>query len=56
MTNNPHKIADLKKYGLSHIEQEAMPAFQNEHNQSYLKTKNEKLHHTIDFNLKKSSS
>lgn len=47
LTNNPAKIADLQKYGIKNVVREAMPVFYNEHNQTYLKTKKEKLNHII---------
>lgn len=51
LTNNPDKVNDLLKFGIARVEREAIPAFQNEHNQFYLKTKRDKLHHAINFNL-----
>lgn len=51
LTNNPNKISDLKDYGITEVEQERMPSFHNEYNQTYLKTKNDKLKHTINFDL-----
>lgn len=48
LTNNPDKINDLIKYGIPQVEREIMPPFQNIHNQFYLKTKRDKLHHTIN--------
>lgn len=45
LTNNPHKIINLKKYGDFDIERVAMPVFSNEYNIRYLKTKKEKLNH-----------
>src|SRR3989338_10295251 len=47
LTNNPAKIADLKKYGISDVKMEMMPSFLNEHNKHYLKIKKNKLHHFI---------
>ena len=47
LTNNPAKIADLKKYGISDVKMEMMPSFSNEHNKNYLKIKKNKLHHFI---------
>jgi 3,4-dihydroxy 2-butanone 4-phosphate synthase/GTP cyclohydrolase II len=51
LTNNPRKINDLKKYGISHIDRTSMPSFHNEHNQRYLTTKKLKLNHTINFDF-----
>ena len=47
LTNNPKKIAGLKKYGIATIELEKIPVFCSEENKHYLKTKKEKLHHKI---------
>ena len=47
LTNNPGKISDLKKYGISEVILESMPAFFTEHNKNYLNTKKEKLMHLI---------
>lgn len=49
LTNNPNKLNDMEKYGISRVEREAMPAFDNEHNRFYLETKNTKLKHDINF-------
>lgn len=49
LTNNLHKIEDLKKYGIEQVERAALPSFHNEHNQHYLQTKQEKLAHVINF-------
>src|SRR5579885_7836 len=49
LTNNPKKINDLKKYGISRIEREPMPSFENEQNHFYLQTKHLKLNHAINF-------
>jgi 3,4-dihydroxy 2-butanone 4-phosphate synthase / GTP cyclohydrolase II len=51
LTNNPLKINDIKKYGITHATQEIMPIFCNEHNKNYLITKKEKLNHQIDSDL-----
>jgi len=50
LTNNPHKMEDLKKYGVSHIERVSMPSFHHEHNHFYLQTKNKKMNHLINLN------
>ncbi len=47
LTNNPSKIQDLEKYGIAKVEREEIPIFCNEHNQHYLETKKNKLHHII---------
>lgn len=49
LTNNPAKIEDLKKYGISNVTREAMPIFLNDENKNYLQTKKSKLNHIIDF-------
>lgn len=49
LTNNPHKISNLKKYGVENIQQEAMPIFCNANNINYLTIKKEKLNHIINF-------
>lgn len=47
LTNNPNKVADLKKYGMTTVEIENIPVNFNEHNTKYLQTKKEKLNHSI---------
>jgi 3,4-dihydroxy 2-butanone 4-phosphate synthase / GTP cyclohydrolase II len=47
LTNNPHKISDMQQHGIHHVEREAMPSFDNQHNRFYLETKNTKLNHRI---------
>jgi 3,4-dihydroxy 2-butanone 4-phosphate synthase/GTP cyclohydrolase II len=49
LTNNPHKAACLKKYGIENIAIENIPLFSNEHNSQYLQTKMEKLDHQMAF-------
>lgn len=49
LTNNPHKIANLKRYGLTHITRIPIPAFVNTHNRDYLVTKIQKMHHMISL-------
>ncbi len=51
LTNNPAKIQDLKKYGIKEVIQEKTPVFCNEHNKPYLRSKKNKLHHTISKEL-----
>lgn len=48
LTNNPKKIVGLKGYGLRITEQIHIEIEPNEHNYNYLKTKKEKLGHTLD--------
>lgn len=51
LTNNPRKINELTKYGIQ-VQQVTLPQFANEHNQFYLQTKKEKLHHHIELSIK----
>jgi 3,4-dihydroxy 2-butanone 4-phosphate synthase/GTP cyclohydrolase II len=48
LTNNPQKIADLKKFGID-VTREAVPVFRNQHNYRYLRTKKEKMQHDINL-------
>lgn len=48
MTNNPRKIVGIEGYGLKVTDREPIE-LPNEHNESYLKTKNEKLGHIINL-------
>ncbi len=52
LTNNPAKVNDLKKYGITNVEIEHLPVFCNEHNKKYLQAKKSKLNHALkhDFN------
>lgn len=45
LTNNPHKIKELKNYGIEVVERVPLLIPAQEHNQSYLKTKRDKLGH-----------
>lgn len=47
LTNNPHKIEELQRYGFLNVEREAIPVFTNPHNQQYLNTKKDRLNHHI---------
>jgi 3,4-dihydroxy 2-butanone 4-phosphate synthase/GTP cyclohydrolase II len=49
LTNNPSKLNALKACGIKYIEQINMPVFCNKQNYRYLKTKQEKLNHTINL-------
>lgn len=51
LTNNPSKVHDLIKYGISNVERVAMPSFHNEFNRDYLNTKKAKLNHVINFDF-----
>lgn len=60
LTNNPAKINELQRYGITSIERVELPTFDNEHNYKYLKTKSTKLNHLINLdqiiNFKRASS
>jgi 3,4-dihydroxy 2-butanone 4-phosphate synthase/GTP cyclohydrolase II len=47
MTNNPKKRTGLIGYGLEIVENVAIEVSHNEHNEAYLKTKKDKLGHTL---------
>jgi 3,4-dihydroxy 2-butanone 4-phosphate synthase/GTP cyclohydrolase II len=47
ITNNPKKIVGLEGYDLEITERVPMHAGHNEHNEKYLKTKFEKMHHLL---------
>ena len=47
MTNNPRKIIGLEGYGLEVVEAVSISIPPNPHNQRYLKTKHEKMGHTL---------
>ncbi len=47
LTNNPKKVAGLEGYGLEIVEQVPIVIPPNEHNETYLRTKQTKLGHTF---------
>ena len=47
LTNNPKKVVGLEGYGLEIVEQVPIRVAPNPHNEKYLKTKREKLGHSI---------
>jgi 3,4-dihydroxy 2-butanone 4-phosphate synthase/GTP cyclohydrolase II len=47
ITNNPKKRAGLKGYGLEIVENVAIETIPNEYNESYLKTKRDKMGHEL---------
>jgi 3,4-dihydroxy 2-butanone 4-phosphate synthase/GTP cyclohydrolase II len=47
LTNNPRKIAGLKKYGIAEVVREPIVMMPNLHNEEYLATKREKLEHLL---------
>jgi len=49
LSNNPKKRAGLIGYGLEIVENVAIEIASNEHNQFYLKTKKDKLGHTLNL-------
>jgi 3,4-dihydroxy 2-butanone 4-phosphate synthase / GTP cyclohydrolase II len=51
LTNNPHKIHDLKKYGITEIIREPIEITSNKHNKQYLLTKQKKLNHCDSASL-----
>jgi 3,4-dihydroxy 2-butanone 4-phosphate synthase/GTP cyclohydrolase II len=51
LTNNPSKVNDLKKYGLANIEMKETPVFCHDQNKQYLKTKKQKLNHSISHDF-----
>lgn len=48
LTNNPHKLQEMEKYGIE-CQQELIKPFSNEFNVHYLQTKVNKLHHTMNL-------
>lgn len=50
ITNNPVKRVGLEAYGLKIVENVAIETVPNEHNERYLKTKKERMGHTLHFN------
>lgn len=49
LTNNPRKIRGLDGYGLEVVDRVPIPAVPHSHNQTYLRTKQEKLGHLLGF-------
>jgi GTP cyclohydrolase II len=47
MTNNPRKLAALSRDGIEVVERVALPSGLNPHNESYLRTKADKLGHWL---------
>ena len=50
ITNNPVKRVGLESYGLSVVENVAIETTPNEYNERYLKTKKDRMGHTLLFN------
>lgn len=50
MSNNPVKRVGLEAYGLEIVENVAIETVPNEYNERYLKTKKERMGHTLHFN------
>jgi 3,4-dihydroxy 2-butanone 4-phosphate synthase/GTP cyclohydrolase II len=47
LTNNPHKIQNLKDYGIECVERLSLISEPHHQNKKYLKTKREKLGHIL---------
>jgi len=47
MTNNPAKVAGIEGYGLEIVEHVQISVKPNKYNERYLRTKKEKLGHTL---------
>lgn len=50
LTNNPVKRVGLEAYGLEIVENVALETTPNQYNERYLKTKKERMGHTLHFN------
>lgn len=53
MTNNPHKVDEMQRYGIEIVGREPLQIIPTKENIAYLKTKRDKLGHLLDLNLKK---
>lgn len=49
LTNNPHKIADIERFGIEVVERIPIETPPKQHNQHYLKTKKGKLGHLLNL-------
>lgn len=49
LTNNPHKVLDIEKYGLKVSERVPVSIVATNENRNYLKTKKEKMGHLLSF-------
>ncbi|WP_110238553.1 bifunctional 3,4-dihydroxy-2-butanone-4-phosphate synthase/GTP cyclohydrolase II [Nocardioides gilvus] len=47
MTNNPDKVTNLRDYGIDVAEQVTLTPVPNEHNRAYLRTKRDRMGHSI---------
>jgi 3,4-dihydroxy 2-butanone 4-phosphate synthase/GTP cyclohydrolase II len=47
LTNNPKKVVGLQGYGLEILEQLPIRVRSNPHNESYLKTKRDRMGHSL---------
>jgi 3,4-dihydroxy 2-butanone 4-phosphate synthase/GTP cyclohydrolase II len=50
LTNNPVKRVGLESYGLSIVENVPIEITPNKYNERYLKTKKDRMGHTLHFN------
>lgn len=49
LTNNPDKVYQLKEFGLSIVSREPLQIHANAHDEFYLKTKQERMGHLLEF-------
>lgn len=49
LTNNPHKVEELRNYGIPVLEQLSLQVGKNIHNHDYLVTKARKMNHLLDI-------
>jgi 3,4-dihydroxy 2-butanone 4-phosphate synthase/GTP cyclohydrolase II len=49
ITNNPHKVQELQKFGIEIVETVLLQTEVNSHNQKYLETKQERFHHSLNL-------
>lgn len=49
LTNNPDKVYQLKEFGLTIVSREPLQIHANVHNEFYLKTKQERMGHLLEF-------
>ena len=49
LTNNPDKVYQLNEFGLSIVSREPLQIHANAHDEFYLKTKQERMGHLLEF-------